>query len=66
MSAAVLDDLVAELEDTATRLRTADLEPAAAADLVDRCAQLAVEIGSGLDRAGREAEASDAAQEQLL
>ena len=66
MTATVLDDLVAELEDTATRLRTAGLEPAAAADLVDRCAQLAAEIGSGLDRAGREAEASDEAQEQLL
>jgi len=65
VTATVLDDLVRELEDTARRLRTAGLEPAAAADLVDRCAQLAVEIGSGLDRAGREAEASDA-QEQLL
>ncbi|MGI8749934.1 MAG: hypothetical protein ACR2J6_05185 [Thermoleophilaceae bacterium] len=59
-----LDQLVQELEDTATRLRSGELDPKPAAELVDRCAQLAVEIGSALDGAGREA--PDEGQEQLL
>ncbi len=60
-----LDDLVRELEDAATRLRAGELEPAAAAELVDRCAQLAVSIGGELESMGRRAE-SDPDQEQLL
>ena len=54
--AAELDGLVAELDETATRLRAGSLEPAEAADLVERCAQLAGRIGSELDRAARAAE----------
>lgn len=65
MTAAALDDLVRELEDTAARLRSGELGPKEAAVFVDRCAQLALEIGSALDRAGREAE-RDEGQEQLL
>jgi hypothetical protein len=62
-----LDPLIAELEDAATRLRAGDLEPKAAAELVDRCAELAVRIGSGLEQAGRAAERDvDEGQEQLL
>lgn len=51
-----LDQLVQQLEETAGRLRSGELEPKAAAELVDRCAQLALEIGSALDRAGRQAD----------
>lgn len=51
-----LDELVAELEAAAARLRSGGLEPAAAAELVDRCAQLAGSVGSELDAAGRAAE----------
>lgn len=60
-----LDDLVRELEDAATRLRAGELEPAAAAELVDQCARLAVSIGGELEALGRRAE-SDPDQEQLL
>jgi len=65
---AELDALVAELDETATRLRAGSLEPAEAADLVERCAQLAGRIGSELDRAARAAERDTpgAGQEQLL
>ena len=43
-------------------------EPAEAAALVDRCAELALQVGGGLDRVGREAERDlpDEGQEQLL
>ena len=60
-----LDDLVRELEDAATRLRAGELEPAAAAELVDQCARLAVSIGGELEALGRRA-ANDPDQEQLL
>jgi hypothetical protein len=60
-----LDDLVRELEDAATRLRAGELQPKEAADLVDRCARLAVSIGGELEAMGRRAE-SDPDQEQLL
>lgn len=60
-----LDDLVRELEDAATRLRAGDLEPKDAAELVDRCARLAVSVGGELEALGRRAE-SDPDQEQLL
>ncbi len=68
MSASNLDPLIAELEQAAARLRAGDLDPADAADLVERCAELAARIGSELDRAGREAERDAPAegQEQLL
>lgn len=60
-----LDDLVRELQDAATRLRAGELEPAAAAELVDQCARLAVSIGGELEALGRRAE-NDPDQEQLL
>ena len=68
MSASNLDPLIAELEQAAARLRAGDLDPPDAADLVERCAELAARIGSELDRAGREAERDAPAegQEQLL
>jgi hypothetical protein len=63
-----LDGLVRELDDAATRLRSGELDGAAAAELVERCAELAARIGSELDRAGREAERETPGegQEQLL
>ena len=63
-----LDPLIAELDQAAARLRAGGLEPADAADLVERCAEIAARIGSELDRAGRDAERDAPAegQEQLL
>jgi hypothetical protein len=63
-----LDTLVRELDDAAARLRADEMPPAEAADLVERCAELAGRIGAELDRAGREAERDAPAegQEQLL
>jgi hypothetical protein len=57
-----LDSLIQELEGVAQRLRTEQLEPEEAAQLVDRCAELAARIGSGLDAEARETEG----QERLL
>lgn len=63
-----LEQLVRELEGAATQLRAGELEPREAADLVDRCAELAGRIGGALERAGRDAERDVPAegQEQLL
>jgi len=63
-----LDELIGELERAAARLRAGDLDQAAAAEVVERCAELAARIGSELDRAGRDAERDAPAQgqEQLL
>jgi hypothetical protein len=60
-----LDALVDELESTAAQLRSGRLDASEAAALVDRCAELAARIGSGLDAAGREA-AHGEGQERLL
>jgi hypothetical protein len=57
-----LDALIEELEQVALRLRSGDVDPEEAAVLVDRCAELAGRIGSGLDAAARETEG----QERLL
>jgi hypothetical protein len=60
-----LDEAIAELERAATRLRSEDIDPGEAAELVERCAQLATEVGAALDRqAAASAEAAD--QEKLL
>jgi hypothetical protein len=62
-----LQELVDELEAAGIRLRSGELDPAQAAALVERCAELAARVGSELDRAGREAERADPdGQEQLL
>ena len=57
-----LDELIFELEEVAQRLRTGQLDSDEAAQLVDRCAELAGRVGSGLDVAARETEG----QERLL
>jgi len=63
-----LDELVGELEALAARLRGEQLPPGEAAEVVERCAELAARIGGELERAGREAEreAPGEGQEQLL
>jgi exonuclease VII small subunit len=62
-----LDDLVEELEHTAIRLRSGELDSDEAASAVERCADLASQLGSELDAQAR-AVASDEppGQERLL
>jgi hypothetical protein len=57
-----LDSLIRELESTADRLRREEIPADEAADLVERCAQLAARVGGELDARGRAAEG----QERLL
>ena len=63
-----LEDLVAELESTAARLRGGDLDREEAAALVERCADLANRVGGQLEREARGAASGEGpgAQEQLL
>jgi hypothetical protein len=66
-NATTIDELVDELERTATRLRGGDLDQAEAAALVERCAELANRVGSQLERDARTAAAGGVpGQEQLL
>ena len=60
-----LDDLVRELETAAERLRAGELEPEEAAALVERCAELAGQIGAELDAQSRAASETEG-QERLL
>jgi hypothetical protein len=68
MSGPELDTAVRELEQAARELRSPDVGRERAAELVDRCAEIAASIGGELDRAARDAERepSDAGQERLL
>jgi hypothetical protein len=61
-----LKDLVAQLEQAAQQLRGGELDPAAAADLVERCADLAARLGAELERLARAGEGSSPGQETLL
>jgi hypothetical protein len=45
-----LDAAIAELERAAVRLRGEELSPEEAAELVERCAELAARVGAELDR----------------
>jgi hypothetical protein len=65
---AELQAAVRELEQAARELREPDLGAERAAELVDRCAQIAADIGRELDRAARDAERDLPAtgQERLL
>lgn len=67
MSGGRLDDAVRELRQAARDLRGQSIDPARAAELVDRCAELAADIGRELDQAARDSErdAPDT-QERLL
>jgi hypothetical protein len=62
---ASLDELAAELEAVADKLRSGAVDADEGADLVERCAELAVRLGTALDARAREAEASTG-QERLL
>ena len=62
-----LDGLIEELETAAARLRSGELDADEAAVLVERCAQLAADIGADLDAESRAASQAPAAgQERLL
>ncbi len=62
-----IEELVAELEQTAARLREGELDQGEAAELVERCAELAGRVGGQLDREARSGPAGDQpGQEQLL
>jgi hypothetical protein len=65
-----IEELVAELEQTAARLRAGQLEQGEAATLVERCADLANRVGSQLEREARAAagggQPGQPGQEQLL
>jgi hypothetical protein len=62
-----IDELVAELEGTAARLRQGDLDQGEAARLVESCADLANRVGAQLEREARSSAAGDPpGQEQLL
>ncbi|HEY1595097.1 MAG TPA: hypothetical protein VGF74_06865 [Thermoleophilaceae bacterium] len=62
-----LDSLIDELEQTAARLRSGELDSDAAAQAVERCAELASQLGSDLDLQARAAGASEPpGQEKLL
>jgi hypothetical protein len=60
-----LDDLIAELQDLAEQLRSGDLAPEQAAELVERCAEVAARIGGQLDADSRAAAEAEG-QERLL
>ena len=59
-----LDKAIRELEESAAQLRAGEMDAVQAAELVERCAELAARVGAELDRAGREEPAEG--QEQLL
>jgi hypothetical protein len=62
-----LDTLVEELEQTAARLRSGELDGDAAAAAVERCAELASRVGAELDLQARAAAAGEPpGQERLL
>ncbi len=60
-----LEQAVERLEEAARRLRAEDLSTEAAAELVERCAQLAGEAAAELDRLVRSAEPASGAEDQL-
>jgi hypothetical protein len=62
-----LDSLIDELEQTAARLRSGELDAQAAARAVERCAEIASELGADLDLQARAATAGEPpGQEKLL
>ena len=62
-----IETLVSELETAAARLRTGELDGEEAAELVERCAELAARIGTGLEGAARASvEGEPPGQESLL
>jgi hypothetical protein len=66
VSSQELHELVVELEDAAAQLRSGELSPEDAAQVVERCAHLAARIGSQLDELAREPDEALPGQEELL
>ncbi len=70
MSSERLEEMTERLERAATRLRDGDLDPEAAAALVEDCARLAAEAAAELERRVRPAAGeellADGTQESLL
>jgi hypothetical protein len=60
-----LEELAEELEAVAAKLRAGDVDPEEAAELVERCAELASELGAQVDVQGRRASETEG-QERLL
>jgi hypothetical protein len=60
-----LDELAAELEVVADKLRSEAIDPDEAANLVERCAELAQRIGAEIDARSRSADEVEG-QERLL
>jgi hypothetical protein len=61
-----LEELVAELENTADQLRAGDLSAEDAAGAVEHCAELAARVGAALDAQAREPDEALPGQEELL
>jgi hypothetical protein len=61
-----LEDLAQELEAAAEQLRSGELDSAAAADLIERCAELAARLGGELEALARKGEGGSPGQETLL
>jgi hypothetical protein len=61
-----LEDLVQELEAAAVQLRGGELDSPAAADLIERCADLAARLGGELEALARKGEGGSPGQETLL
>lgn len=62
-----LEALIAELQRASVRLRTEEIEPEEAAELVEHCAQLAAQLGGELDRtAAASSQEPPPDQERLL
>ena len=62
-----LESIARELEQAATRLRDEGVDPDEAADLVERCAELATRAGQELEREARATPAGEQpGQETLL
>ena len=61
-----LQELVEELEQAATQLRSGELDSGAAADLIERCAELAARLGGELEALARKGEGGSPGQETLL
>jgi hypothetical protein len=62
-----LESIARELEDAAARLRENEIDPDVAADLVERCAELANRAGQELEREARATPAGEQpGQETLL
>jgi hypothetical protein len=66
MTPETLEDLVRRLEEAATRLRSEEIDPREAADLVERCADLAARLSQALEQQARTGEGSSPGQETLL